>query len=178
MNATTAILERVRSVAKIDRDALIADMERDFDPKLVSSSVSTMIRRGELQELESGEIALGDEDAIARAREEREQRKRDRDRPSMPPPSPTAHVAPVAATAPVIDVAAAVAEAVRESSAQPQKPAPARVKTIADVARKHTAATPEEHVLQLGDVYIAVTAPAPIATRVLSAALAVLGTQP
>jgi len=287
MNAAQAILEHVGRVAKIDRDALIAEIERTHDPKVVSSTVSTMLRRGELQETNTGHIVLGDEDAIEKARQERERRKAERDRPQMPPPSPTPHVAPVAGkprpgshpsavaicaqlqalvdkhgpiratdlnkhlsedlgtnlyyhlkamtergellkrgvlygtspaqfeprpaadlsaetpTAPIVDVAQALAEAEAESRAETPPPAakadtatrpgsnptppatpkpapppnPPRVKSIADIARKHAPST-DEHVLQVGDIYIAVTAPAKVATRVLSAALAVLGVEP
>lgn len=321
MNAAQAILEHVGRVAKIDRDALIAEIERTHDPKVVSSTVSTMLRRGELQETKTGHIVLGDEEVIEKARQERERRKAERDRPQMPPASPTPHVAPVASkprpgshksaveicaqlqalvdkhgpiratdlnkhlsedlgtnlyyhlkamtergellkrgalygtspaqfeprpaadlsaetpTAPIVDVAQVVADAQAESkplitwSAEkdapdlvargyrplnqkeadeirahlrpgsnppapkgPKPPPPpnppdpnaralpnaddrARIKSIADIARKH-APSADEHVLQVGDIYIAVTAPAKVATRVLSAALAVLGVEP
>jgi hypothetical protein len=294
MNAAAAILEHVGKVAKIDREALIAEIERTHDPKVVSPTISTMLRRGELKELANGTIVLGNEEDIEKARQEREQRKKDRDRPTMPPPSPSPHVAPVAGkprpgshptavaicaelqslvdkhgplratdlnkylstelgtnlyyhlkamtergelikrgalyatspaqfeprnasdlgaeepTAAIVDVGAAVAEAEElsrpappvapdttiESAAAavaarpgsnppppkapkpppPPNPPPAsRISSIAEVARKHAVAAPEEHVLQIGDIYIAVTAPTTVATRVLSAALAVLG---
>ncbi len=340
MSAATAILDYVGRVGKIDRDALIAEIEREHDPKVVSPTVSTMLRRGELKELANGHIALGSEESIEQARQEREQRKANRDRTKMPPPSPTPHVAAVhdkprqgshptavaicsnlqtivdkhgplraadinrrldsdlgsllyyhlgamvergellkrgalygtspeqfeprnkpdmsaATPPPIVNVAAVEAKSEKESRAdtveklssrqlsdaratavwyeetygpeavlallarfnvskvpeiapadferfmsaaieklspstdgpqidtsapgliprilrQPSAPA-CRIKSIADVARKHASAAPEEHVLQLGDVYIAVTAPAEVATRVLSAALAVLG---
>lgn len=280
MSVAGDILEYVQLTKNATREAIISEVERTHDPKVVSSTLSTMIRRGELKELSNGNIALGSEEQIEKARQEREQRRQERDRPKMPP---QAQVAPVpskprlgstqaaltiaqriqalvtergpltaneiaanvpglvgnnvyhhcksmvergelikrgreyavsesqferieAPTAPIVNVAQAVAGAkelsqrappvlpdtTAESAAaaiackpsarnQPSIPNAddlSRIKSIADIARKHAHAAPEEHVLQLGDIYIAVTAPATVATRVLSAALAVLGAQP
>ena len=289
MSVAGDILEYVQLTKNATREAIISEVERTHDPKVVYSTLSTMIRRGELKELSNGNIALGSEEEIEKARKEREQRKQERDRPKMPP---QAQVAPVpskprlgstqaaltiaqriqalvtergpltaneiaahvpglvgnnvyhhcksmvergelikrgreyavsetqferteAPTAPIVNVTQAVAEAKELSQPEPPaspdttvesavaaitgKPAApkqppkapdpnarafpnaddiSRIKSIADIARKHAHAAPEEHVLQLGDIYIAVTAPATVATRVLSAALAVLGAQP
>lgn len=103
--------------------------------------------------------------------------------------APALPMPPVAPDTTLASATAAISGAARPGSNPPApkgpKPPPppnpppapdSRIKSIADVARKHAAAAPEEHVLQIGDIYIAVTAPATVATRVLSAALAVLGT--
>ena len=64
-----------RLLGNVAQVNLIAEIERTHDPKVVSSTVSTMIRRGELKELANGNIALGSEEEIEKARQEREQRR-------------------------------------------------------------------------------------------------------
>lgn len=85
MNAATTALDIVTKSVRVTRDELEVAMEAaGCDGRLIGSSISTLIRRGDLVVDEEDRITLGDEETIERNRKEREARKQGRDRP--PPP--------------------------------------------------------------------------------------------
>lgn len=85
MNAATTALDIVGKSVRVTRDELEVAMEAaGCDGRAIGSTISTLIRRGELAVDDEDRITLGDEEAIEKARQEREARKQGRDRP--PPP--------------------------------------------------------------------------------------------
>lgn len=82
MNAANTALDIVGKSVRVTRDELESQMEAaGCDARVIGSTISTLIRRGELAVDDEDRIALGDEDAIEQARQERESRKQGRDRP-------------------------------------------------------------------------------------------------
>lgn len=79
MNPNTLAIDLVRNATRITREELEAAMDGKVLPRIIGSTISTLIRRGHLVEHDDGRLEVGDEAAIEAAKAEREQRMAERD---------------------------------------------------------------------------------------------------